>query len=88
MGIHIQDEETARVVREFAARRGLDVTAAIRAAIAEAEAATATAAADGSGQGIEAVLARARARRKQLGIPPEAAFDLKAFRDEMWSEAE
>jgi len=86
MGIHIQDEETARVVREFAARRGLDVTAAIRAAIAEAEAAPVV---SGSPvQGVEGVLVRARARRKELGIPDDAAFDLKAFRDEMWSDSE
>lgn len=84
MGIHIQDEETARVVREFAARRGLDVTAAIRAAIEEAEAAGAV---SGTLPGIEPVLERARARRKRLGIAADAAFDLKAFRDEMWGEA-
>lgn len=86
MGIHIQDEETARVVREFAARRGLDVPTAIRAAIAEAEAAT-TSPGDPV-HGVEAVLDRARARRKQLEIPPDTAFDLKAFRDQMWSEGE
>ncbi|WP_187972157.1 type II toxin-antitoxin system VapB family antitoxin [Aquibium microcysteis] len=79
MGIHIQDEETARVVREFAARRGLDVTAAIRAAIAEAEAATAPAASNIAAR-IEPILAEIRARRSK------EPFDEKAFMDEMWGQ--
>lgn len=85
MGIHIQDEETAKAVLEFARRRGLDISAAIRAAIEEAE--TATREAHVKMPEIEAVLERARARRKKLGIPVDATFDLKAFREEIWGEA-
>ncbi|MFN3547771.1 MAG: hypothetical protein ACK4U0_09810 [Mesorhizobium sp.] len=85
MDIHIQDEETAKAVLEFARRRGLDVSAAIRAAIEEADAATNEE--YGKVPGIEPVLERARVRRKELGIPLGATFDLKAFRDEIWGEA-
>lgn len=85
MGIHIQDEETVKAILEFARRRGLDISAAIRAAIEEAEAATSEA--HGKVRGIEPVLERARARREKLGIPVDATFDLKALRDEIWGEA-
>ncbi len=81
MGIHIQDEETARALREFAARRGLDVTAAIRAAIAEAEAASASATGGIAGK-VEPILAEIRARRTK------DRFDEKAFMDEMWGDGD
>lgn len=83
MGIHIQDEETARVLRAFAERRGLDVSTAVKVAVEEAEAATKSNGAT-LAQKIEPILERARSRRKELGIPADAKFDLKAFRDEMW----
>ncbi|MBN9067247.1 MAG: type II toxin-antitoxin system VapB family antitoxin, partial [Rhizobiales bacterium] len=36
MAIHVQDEETDWLVREFARRRGLGITEAIRVAVREA----------------------------------------------------
>ena len=82
MAIHVQDEETDRMVRDFARRRGVGITAAIRLAITEAE--------RGRGQGgeallrkLEPILQQVREARKGRKFSTE---DDKAFMDEMWGE--
>lgn len=80
MAIHVQDEETDWLVREFARRRGLGITAAIRAAIQEASFQEKTAG-ELLGQKIEPLLKQVRSNR-------DASFHQtdKAFMDEMWGE--
>lgn len=80
MAIHVQDEETDWLVRDFARRRGLGITAAIRAAIQEASFRERTAG-ELLGQKIEPLLKQVRANR-------DASFRHvdKAFMDEMWGE--
>lgn len=82
MAIHIQDKETDRLVRAFADRRGLGITAAIKTAVAEADLR------DKEGgealmRKLEPVLAKVRRARKGR---PFSAKDDKAFMDEMWGE--
>ena len=81
MGIHIQDEETARVLRAFAERRGLDVSTAVKVAVEEAEAATKSNGAT-LAQKIEPILQQIRSRRTN------EPFDEKKFMDEMWDDAD
>jgi antitoxin VapB len=80
MAIHIQDEKTVALVREFARRRGVGITAAIKLAVSEA--------AKGDEHRLEACKERIRPlvkeiRDKRSGTPP---VDQKAFMDEMWGE--
>lgn len=82
MAIHVQDEETDRLVREFARRRGIGITAAIKLAVKEAE--------RGEKQGgeallrkIEPILHQVRAARKGREFSAE---EDKAFMDEMWGD--
>jgi antitoxin VapB len=82
MAIHVQDEETNWLVREFARRRGLGITAAIRTAIQEASSQERTAG-ELLGQKIEPLLKQVRANR---GISFREAD--KAFMDEMWGETD
>lgn len=82
MAIHVQDEETDRIVREFARRRGVGITAAIKLAVSEAERRDRQ-----GGQAllrkIEPVLQQVRAARKGRKFSVE---EDKAFMDEMWGE--
>ncbi len=83
MAIHVQDEETDRLVREFARRRGVGITAAIKLAVTEA-----TVIERRSGEElrrrIAPILDEVRAHRKTT----YSAEDDKAFMDEMWGEDE
>jgi antitoxin VapB len=82
MAIHVQDHEADRMIREFAKRRGVGITAAIKLAISEAERREKE-----SGRAlmrrIEPVLEKVRAARKGRMF---AAEEDKAFMDEMWGE--
>jgi antitoxin VapB len=81
MAIHVQDEETDWLVREFARRRGLGITAAIRTAVLEAGERELSAG-EALGKRLEPIFAQIRA------IKP-SGFDEsndKAFMDEMWGE--
>jgi antitoxin VapB len=82
MAIHVQDEETDWLVREFAKRRGLGLTAAIKTAVREASKLDETQV-DAFMADIKPVLDRARARKAQNGNKP---VDDKRFMDEMWGE--
>ena len=82
MAIHVEDKETDALVREFARRRGVGITAAIKLAINEATSA--------QQQRLEAVRKRIQPiieeiRAARAGRP---AMDQKAFMDEMWGEDE
>jgi antitoxin VapB len=84
MAIHVQDEEADRMVRDFARRRGVGITAAIKLAVKEAE--------DRQRRGGEAlldkiqpILKEIRAARKGRKFSPE---EDKAFMDEMWGESD
>jgi len=80
MAIHVQDEEADRMVRDFARRRGVGITAAIKLAVKEAE--------RGERKGgealrrrIEPILAQVRAYRG------EGAFEeAMRFIDENWDD--
>lgn len=82
MAIHVQDDEADRMVREFARRRGVGITAAIKLAIREAE--------REERQGGEALLRRLepilrQVREARKGRTFSSADD-KAFMDGMWGE--
>ena len=81
MAIHVQDEETDWLVRDFARRRGLGITAAIRTAVQEASAHELSAG-DALAQKIEPLLKQVRAHRR-----PGFEEGDKPFMDEMWGES-
>lgn len=82
MAIHVQDEEADRMVRDFARKRGVGITAAIKLAIREASSREKE-----SGKAlrdrIEPILAEIRAARTGKRF---RADEDKAFMDEMWGE--
>lgn len=80
MAIHVQDEETDWLVRDFAKRRGLGITAAIRTAVQEASAQEQSAG-EALGRKIEPILAKIRSMRTEGFEEGD-----KAFMDEMWGE--
>lgn len=81
MAIHVQDEETDRLVREFARRRGVGITAAIRIAVTEATVGEKHGGED-LRRRIAPILEEIRAHRKTR----YSAAEDKAFMDEMWGE--
>ena len=82
MAIHVQDEETDWLVREFARSRGLGITAAIKTAILEARERQLSAG-DALAEKLEPIIQQVRAHRGS-GFTE----DDKAFMDEMWGEPE
>ena len=79
MAIHVQDEDTDWLVREFARRRGIGITAAIKVAVEEAM--------SHENQGVEALAHRIRPIVDQIKTLKTSGFDGdKAFMDEMWGE--
>jgi antitoxin VapB len=82
MAIHVQDEETDWLVRDFARRRGVGITAAIRIAVEEASAQE-TSAGEALARKIEPILKQVRAHRVAQRVE-----DDKEFMDEMWGEPE
>lgn len=81
MALHIQDKETDELVREFARRRGVGITDAVRVAVQEATQGEEMRLEDFK-QRIEPVLAKVRA----LKVRPYSAEEDKAFMDDMWGE--
>lgn len=79
MAIHVQDEQTDWLVREFARRRGLGITAAIRTAVEEASR-NERAGVDELLRRIEPILAEVRGKLKPLELSD------KDFMDDMWGE--
>lgn len=82
MAIHVQDEEADWLVREFARRRGLGITAAIKQAIKEASENEAQSV-DALSRKIEPILEEIRVRK-----PRGFGESDKAFMDELWGEPE
>lgn len=81
MAIHVQDKETDALVREFARRRGVGITAAIKLAIEEAN--------TRERQGGHALKRRIEPILKQIRAARKSKFSAeedKAFMDEMWGE--
>lgn len=81
MAIHVQDEETDWLVREFARRRGVGLTAAIKLAILEAsdiERETVRSVA----MRVKPILDEIRAKRQPVDS------DEKSFMDSGWGEDE
>lgn len=85
MAIHVQDEEADWLLREFAKRRGLGITAAIKVAVREASAREESHVEQFMAR-IKPVLDRAKARKADAGNVPHGAADDKQFMDEMWGE--
>lgn len=82
MAIHVQDEETDWLVREFARRRGIGITAAIKTAVLEATMQERSAS-EALAQRLEPILKQVRAHRKD-GFEESD----KQFMDEMWGEVD
>ena len=80
MAIHIQDRETDWLVRDFAKRRKLGITEAVKVAIQEAERREERNF-DEFRRKIEPIIAQFRAYREA-----KDQEDDKAFMDEMWGE--
>lgn len=78
MAIHVQDEETDWLVREFARSRGLGITAAIKTAILEARERQLSAG-DLLAEKLEPIIQQVRARR----MTSQAEED-RLFLDEIW----
>jgi len=82
MAIHVQDKEADRMLREFAQRRGVGITEAIKVAVREAEKSDRKSVEE-LRRRIEPILAQVRAARKDMNFSEE---DGKAFMDDMWGE--
>ena len=82
MAIHVQDKEADRMLREFARRRSVGITEAVKLAITEAEASEKERI-QALKQKIEPILEQVRAARKGRRFSEE---EDKAFMDEMWGE--
>lgn len=78
MAIHVQDEEADWLVRDFARRRGIGITAAIKLAVKEASA--------NEHQGVEALKHQLEPIWKQIRARRRQPVHLKDVRDEMWGE--
>lgn len=87
MAIHVQDDEADWLLREFARKRGLGLTAAIKVAVREAGRKDEEDV-EAFFSNIKPVIERARARKASL--PTSSAIPSpndKTFMDEMWGEA-
>lgn len=79
MAIHVKDEETDWLIRDFARRRGVGITAAIRLAVEEAT--------RGEGIGIELAKERMEPLWKEIRAMKSAdPHDHRKFVDSMWEE--
>jgi antitoxin VapB len=80
MAIHVEDKETDALVREFARRRGVGITAAIKLAVEEATGA--------QRQKLEALRKRIQPIIEEIRIARAGRplVDQKAFMDDMWGE--
>lgn len=85
MAIHVQDEETDWLVREFARRRGLGLTAAIKTAVREASQREGAEVEDFLAR-IKPIQERARVRKPADVTGGRPVVDEKRFMDEMWGE--
>ncbi|MEO3385434.1 type II toxin-antitoxin system VapB family antitoxin [Mesorhizobium sp. CAU 1741] len=85
MAIHVQDEEADWLLREFARRRGLGLTAALKIAVREASRQEDDRVATFMAR-IQPVIDRSRARQVAKGATTVSQRDDKAFMDEMWGE--
>jgi hypothetical protein len=81
MAIHVQDPEADRMLRDFASRRKLGLTAAIKVAVREADARESTSLEDLQ-ERIAPLIAEVKARMTKSYDWKEE----KAFMDEMWGE--
>lgn len=84
MAIHVQDDEADWLLREFAKRRGLGLTAAIKVAVREASVLEESHVEQLRAR-IKPVIDRSRARMAQDGVATSRVDD-KQFMDEMWGE--
>ena len=79
MVIHVKDAETDWLVRDFARRRGIGLTEAIKVAIREANVSEA--------EGADALLLRLQpAIDKVKAMKVSSLEDDKEFMDDMWGE--
>jgi antitoxin VapB len=82
MAIHVQDKEADRMLREFARRRGVGITEAIKLAVKGAEKSDLKSVEE-LRRRIEPILAQVRAARNSTKFSEE---EEKAFMDDMWGE--
>lgn len=81
MAIHVQDAEADRLIRDFAKRRGLGITEALKTAVREATRAEQTSVEDALRK-LEPTLARIRSLNTQGFDEAEE----KSFMDQMWGD--
>jgi antitoxin VapB len=82
MAIHVQDKEADRMLREFARRRGVGITEAIKLAVKGAEKSDRKSVEE-LRRRIEPILTQVRAARNDAKFSEE---EDKAFMDDMWGE--
>ena len=82
MALHVQDKEADRLVREFAERRGVGITDAIKLAVREADSA-AERRVDSLNQRIRPLVEEVRSAMKKNNTTPE---DIQRFIDEGWDD--
>lgn len=80
MAIHVQDKEADRMLRDFAKRRGVGITEAIKVAVRDAEKSE-TKSLEEMQRRIEPILAQVRAHRKGGTFE-----DAMKFIDENWED--
>jgi hypothetical protein len=86
VALHIQDEEADRLLREFARRRGIGLTAAVKVAVKEASAIADSMTPHRTGtlaERIAPLQAEVREAMRRKATTPE---DLKQFMDEGWDD--
>ncbi len=82
MAIHVQDKEADRMLRDFARRRGVGITEAIKLAVKGAEQSDRKSVEE-LRRRIDPIQAQVRAARKGTKFSEE---EDKAFMDDMWGE--
>ena len=82
MAIHVQDPEADRMLRDFARRRKVGLTAAIKLAVKEADRATESQAAS-LRERVQPLVEEVRAAMKKNNTSPD---DVRRFIDEGWDD--
>jgi hypothetical protein len=82
MAIHVQDKEADQMLRDFARRRGVGITEAIKLAVKGAEKGEQKSVEELQRR-IEPILEQVRAARNDAKFSEE---EEKAFMDDMWGE--
>lgn len=86
MALHIQDEEADRLLREFARKRGIGLTAAVKVAVREADAVAEAKKPHRGGTLAERIAPLQAEVREALRRNGVERVDHKALMDDLWGE--